>query len=128
MQKSILMTLLLVASNGAYAEWARVSENQNSVSYADAATILKTGDIAKMSDLLDFRTVQSRPYGAPYLSQKTSREHDCKEGRARVIELIRYSENMGGGDGAPSDAEPGEWEKVAGTANEALWGLACGKR
>lgn len=44
-----------------------------------------------------------------------------------MIELIRYSENMGVGDGAPSDAELGEWEKVAGTANEALSALACSK-
>lgn len=80
MRRTLLMMFFLGVSHVAHAEWTKFGENQNGVSYADAATIVKTDDIAKMSDLLDFKTVQSRPYGAPYFSQKTMREYDCKEG------------------------------------------------
>ncbi len=82
-----------------------------------------------MSVLLDFKSAQSRPYGTPYLSQKTQQEYDCNEGRARTIDLRSYSANMGKGEETYSEAEPGKWEAVApGTAGAALLELACGKR
>ena len=129
MRRSVLMTLLLFVSGSADAEWAQVGGNQISTFYADPATIRKAGDMAKMWDLIDFKTVQARPYGTPYLSQKTQQEYDCNERRARIIDLLRYSENMGNGEITHSDSDPGKWEPAPpGSASEALWDLACGKR
>ncbi|MBI3527215.1 MAG: hypothetical protein HY067_04530 [Betaproteobacteria bacterium] len=129
MRRTILMMLLLVVSGGAAAEWVQVGGNESSTSYADPATIRKTGDMVKMWNLLDFKTAQARPYGTPYLSQKTQQEYDCKEGRARIIDLLRYSENMGTGEITSSESDSGKWEPVPpGTVSEALWELACDKR
>src|ERR1700694_761304 len=107
MCKAILLLLLAFVSHGAAAEWVQVGANETNTSYADPATIGKEGAIVKMWDLRDFKTVQARPYGMPYLSQKMRREYDCTEQRARTIELLHYSENMGQGDITHSDSEPG---------------------
>lgn len=129
MRRSILSLLLLVVSAGAAAEWAEVGADQIGTSYADPVTLTKAGDIVKMRDLVDFKAVQSRPYGTPFLSQRRLQEHDCGNRRSRVVELLRYSENMGQGDEAPVDVDPEKWEPVApGTAGEVLWTFACGKR
>ena len=129
MPKIILMMLLVVVSGSAAAEWAQVGANETSTFYADPAGIRHADSPVKMWDLLDFRAAQSRPYGAPYLSQKTLQEYDCKEQRTRKIDLLRYSENMGGGEVAYTDSDLGKWEPVpAGAASRALWEFACGKR
>jgi surface-adhesin protein E len=129
MCKTIFLLLLAVIARSAAAEWAQVGGNEIGTSYADAATIRKEGAMVKMWDLRDFKAVQARPYGMPYMSQKTQREYDCTGQRARIVELLHYSENMGQGDITHSDAEPGRWESVSpGGASEALWALACRKQ
>jgi hypothetical protein len=129
MRKSILALLLTVASATAAGEWAKVGESDTNTVYADTATIDKAGNIAKMWHLLDFKSVQSRPYGLPYLSQRTQQEYDCAAMRERTIEYVHYSENMGKGDVTHADSGPGDWKAVSpGTASAARLGLACGKR
>jgi len=71
-------------------EWVEVGDERIVTSYADPASIRRAGNLAKMWDLLDFKAVQARPYGTPYRSQKTQQEYDCKEERARTIQLLRY--------------------------------------
>ena len=128
MREAILTLLLAIASSSAVAEWVELSHNETSAMYADLATIGRTGDVVKMWTLLDFKAPQARPYATPYLSQKTQHEYDCKEGRARVIHFLRYSENMAGGEVVPTDSDPEEWKPVAtGTVVEKLWGIACRK-
>ena len=129
MRKSILAMLLVAASGSAGAEWTQVGTSDTSTVYADPATISKDGNIAKMWHLLDFKTVQSRPYGLPYWSQKTKQEYDCTEARERTLEFHHYSENMGNGDVTHTDSEPGDWKPVLpGTPGAARRELACGKR
>ena len=129
MPKTILMMLLVVVSGSAAAEWAQVGANETSTFYADPAGIRHADSPVKMWDLLDFRAAQSRPYGAPYWSQKTLREYDCKEQRTRKIDLLRYSENMGEGEVAYTDSDPGNWEPVhPSTVSRALWEFACAQR
>jgi len=129
MRKSILAMLLVAASGSAGAEWTQVGTSDTSTVYADPATISKDGNIAKMWHLLDFKTVQSRPYGLPYWSQKTQQEYDCTEARERTLEFHHYSENMGNGDVTHTDSEPGDWKPVLpGTPGAARRELACGKR
>jgi len=124
-----LMMFLVVVSGSAAAEWAQVGANEISTFYADPAGIRNADNPVKMWDLLDFKAAQSRPYGAPYLSQKTLQEYDCKEQRTRKIDLLRYSENMGEGEVASTDSDPGKWEPVPpGTVSRALWEFVCGKR
>jgi hypothetical protein len=129
MRKSILAMLLVAASGSAGAEWTQVGTSDASTVYADPATISKSGNIANMWHLLDFKTVQSRPYGLLYWSQKTQQEYDCTQARERTLELHNYSENMAKGDETYTDAEPGDWKPVLpGASSAARLELACGKR
>jgi hypothetical protein len=85
--------------------------------------------MVKMWDLLDFKAVQARPYGTPYMSQKTRQEYDCKEERARILDVLRYSENMGRGEVARADSDPDEWKSVRpGSMAAVLREFACGNR
>lgn len=129
MRQAILIVLLAMVSSSVAAEWVEVGRNEISTFYADPATIRKTGNMVKMWDLLDFKAVQARPYGTPYLSQKTQQEYDCKEEQTQIIDLLRYAENMGKGEVASTDSDSGKREPVRpGTASAALWEFACGKR
>jgi hypothetical protein len=129
MGKALLMGLLAVVSTSAVAEWVEVGGNESATAYADRATIDKAGNLVKMWDLLDFKVVQARPYGTPYRSQKTRQEYDCKEARARILEVLRYSENMGGGEEAPTDSDPDEWKPARpGSTLAMLRAFACGNQ
>jgi hypothetical protein len=129
MRKSILAMLLIGVGGNVAAEWTQVGATDTSTVYADAATINNSGNTAKMWHLLDFKVMQSRPYGLAYLSQKTQQEYDCKEARERTIEFQHYSENMGKGDVTHTSSELADWKPVLpGTSGESRWQLACGKR
>ena len=129
MCKSILALLLTVASATAAGEWAKVSESDINTVYADSATIARAGNIAKMWHLLDFKSVQSRPYGLPYLSQRTQQEYDCAAMKERTIGYVHYSENMGKGEATHTDSDPGDWKTVSpGTSSAERLEIACGER
>ena len=128
MHKAIVVMLLFAASGRAMAEWTQVATNDASTVYADPSSISRAGSIAKMWHLIDFKSVQSRPYGLPYWSQKTHQEYDCAQARERTLEFQHYSENMGAGDVTHADADPGNWKAVVpATASAARMDLACAK-
>jgi len=127
--KALLTGLLAVVSSSAVAEWVKIGGNESATAYADRATIEKAGNLVKMWDLLDFKVTQARPYGTPYRSQKTRQEYDCKEERARILDVLRYSENMGEGEEARADSDPDEWKPARpGSTLAMLRAFACGNR
>jgi hypothetical protein len=129
MGKALLMGLLAVVSSSAVAKWVEIGGNESATAYADLATIEKAGNLVKMWDLLDFKVVQARPYGTPYRSQKTQQEYDCKEERARILDALRYSENMGGGEEARAESDSDEWKPARpGSTLAMLRAFACGNR
>ena len=100
-------------------------------SYADPATIRRTGSMVKMRSLLDFKTPHTdRSFGGkPYLSQKDQREYDCKNERYRLLYFSLRSGQMDAGNTVHSDPDPGKWSPVVpGSIGEALWKFACGKK
>ena len=128
MCKAILMLFLAIVNSSAAAQWVEVGRSETATIYADPATIPKADNMAKMWILSDFQAAQARPYGAPYISQKTQREFDCKEERTRIVYFLRYSENMGAGEVVHSQSDPGAWEPVLpDSTNGVLWKLACGR-
>ena len=129
MGKALMMVLLAVVSSSAVAEWVEIGGNESATAYADRATIEKAGNLVKMWDLLDFKVTQARPYGTPYRSQKTRQEYDCKEDRARTLDVLRYSENMGGGEEARADSDSDEWKAARpGSTLAMLRAFACGNQ
>ena len=65
MKRLILITLLLLSSGPAYAEWVLVEKNNDLVEvmavYADPDTIRRKGDLVTMWTLHDFKTMQTSP-------------------------------------------------------------------
>ena len=125
-----LITLLLLSSGPAYAEWVAVGGNEEAgvTVYADPGTIRRKGNLVKMWHLNDFKTVQIAK-GNSYLSIKAQHQYDCTEDRERILALMKFSGNMGSGDVVYEDSHERKWRPVAPeTTNQALRKIACGKK
>jgi hypothetical protein len=79
MRKMILILLLAVVSSNAMAEWVAVNRSKYATGYANPATIVKDGNIAKMWSLVDCKTITRFIGGPPFMSIKSQEEFDCKE-------------------------------------------------
>lgn len=130
MKRLILITLLLVSSGPAYAEWVLVEKNneleEGMTVYTDPATILRKGDLVKMWTMHDFTTIQTSP-SSSYLSTKVQKQFDCTQQRARLLAFTEFSGNMGTGTvGFSASPDENNWIPVEpGTINQALWEVAC---
>jgi hypothetical protein len=94
----LLLTLLLLSSGPAYAEWLGFGKDDQlgAVMYADPDTIRRKGEIVKMWSLFDFQIMQYVE-GIPSLSKKGRSEYDCAEERLRLLALVEYAGNLGKG-------------------------------
>ena len=128
MRKIILMILLAVVSNSAMAEWVSVANNENTTIYVDPATIQRSGNMAKMWILTDFKTAD-KDMGEAYLSMKDQNEYDCKEVKVRRRASSQHSKNMGGGKVVYSDSYTTRWKPVPPDSGiEIMWKFACLKK
>ena len=120
-----LAIFLLLISSPAWAGWKSIGEDDAGTSYADLATILKSGTTAKMWSMFDYKAFQ-RMVEVGYFSQKAQVEYDCKDKQVRGLTLSLHAEHMGEGKVIYADETPHDWEAVeAGTLNEALLKIAC---
>ncbi len=71
MKRLLLGLMLLVTAGAACAEWTVAGGNDQFVQYVDRATIRRNGNLVKMWDLSDLKTVQTGPGGESFLSHKT---------------------------------------------------------
>ena len=128
----IMMMVLAIVSSGAAAEWVKVDSSTNSggfETYADPATISRSGNMAKMWRLSNFKTLQTWNNNS-YFSDKTQNEYDCKDKQYRALYFTLYAGNMGGGNTVYSnDGVPTTWRPIpTNSVSETLWKLACGKQ
>jgi hypothetical protein len=123
----VLVFALLLLSSGTWAEWTRVADDDTAAGYVDLATVRKQGNSVKMWSLLDYKTIQRREGGPPYLSLTTQFEYNCYEQRSRMLALTVYSENMGRGEVVIAQTFADRpWEAVQpGTRSEMIWEIAC---
>jgi len=123
--EKLAIVLLLLLSSAAWAGWKSVGEDDATVLYADAATVVRNGDTAKLWSLLDYKAFQ-RMVEVGYFSQKALVEYDCTKRSARGLSLSLHAEHMGEGKVIYEDTSPHEWEPVLPeTTTEMLWKLAC---
>ena len=116
--------------NNAFAEWARVGENDRSTAYADATTIHRSGNTATYWVLFDYKAVQeSARSGKRYLSEKSQREIDCQSERDRAIFITWHSDQMGNGTIVYTRNKPTNWEPTSspGSFARAFGIFVCGK-
>lgn len=120
-----LVVVLVLVSTPVWAGWTSVGDNNAGTVYADADTIVRNGNTARMWSLLDYKAFQ-RMVEVGYFSQKTQTEYDCAERRARGISLLLYAEHMGAGKVIYADESPHDWESLAADPiTENLRTVAC---
>ena len=119
--------LLALGSAHAVAEWIAVgSANEIYAAYADRASIRRTGNLASMHGLYDFRKQDFTPHGRGLYSTAVLREYDCAARKVRLLSSIDFSGHMGEGTAVSSSDAPRRWEEiVAGGIDEAYWQVAC---
>jgi hypothetical protein len=129
MKRLLLITLLVLSSGPAYAEWMSLGASDSGTTvYADTATIRRDGDLVKMSVLFDFKTLQTKA-DVSYLSAKAQMEYDCIEQRFEGLAVMYFSDNMGNGNLLDRSSGKGKRLRVLpGSLDHALWKLACGKK
>jgi hypothetical protein len=126
----LLIMFLVLSSGHVYAEWVLVSGDDAAglAVYVDPGTIRQKGNIAKMWQLYDYKTVQ-RVAGDSLLSMKRFNEYDCSEALTRMLGYTWFSGNMGSGGVVFSTTEVQPWEPVGSrTINHTLWQVACSKK
>jgi hypothetical protein len=129
MTRLFLITLLLLSSGPAYAEWVQVSGGDvaEKTVYVDPATIRRNSNLVKMWQLQDYKTVQTVG-GIRFLTAKEEWEFDCAEERSRVLALKEFSGNMGSGTVVYTNSQVGNWLPVMpGSTGKTVWKVACGK-
>ena len=127
MNRLLMGLMLLVTATAASAEWTVASGDDDVIQYVDKGSIRRNGNLVKMLDLIDFKTVQTVS-GDSYLSDKAQSEYDCKEEKVRTLALIFFSGQMGNGKVVYSDSDTMKWIPVPpGSFGATLWKIACGK-
>ena len=124
-----LITLLLLSSGPAYAEWMSLGASDSGTSvYADLATMRREGDLVKMLVLFDFKTKQTKA-DVSFLSAKAQMEYDCAEQRFEGLAVTYFSGHMGNGNLLDRSSGKGKWIRVSpDSLDQALWKLACNKK
>jgi hypothetical protein len=103
----LLITLLVLSSGPAYAEWVAVEKNNQVAGlqtvYVDPDTIRREGNLVTMWQLIDFQLMHGNAgmgilgVGHRVLSTKTHKQFDCPEKRLRLLAVTDFSGNIGTG-------------------------------
>ena len=123
-----LITLLVLSSGPAYAEWVSLGESDSGTAvYVDRDTSLPKGKLMKMWVLYSFRRVRTVA-GGSYFSNKVQREYNCAQAYHRTLVDMRFSSTMGFGKVVYNKSSQGKWVPVAPESlDQILWKLACRK-
>jgi hypothetical protein len=97
----------------ALAEWREVGKDAGNAitTYADPASIRRTGSNASITHLYDFKFVQVTA-GKKYSSLRQQRDFECKKQLTRSIQTTAFSGSMGGGSIIVTESNSGEWTQV----------------
>ena len=99
-------------SSSAMVEWREVGKDKAHAitTYADPASIRRSGGTAVILHLYDFRTPQTTA-GKQYRSVKQRREFDCKKKISRSTKTSVFAGNMGSGM-MVENVGAGDWSSV----------------
>jgi hypothetical protein len=124
-----LITLLVLRSGPAYAEWVLIDKTEQGMyTYVDPDSIRRTGDLVEMWHMLDLTTAINIS-GNPSLSVKAQRQYDCPKELYHEITYAYFSERLGTGKVIYSSPHESKWEAVAPQSiADVLWKYACNKK
>lgn len=122
-RKTILLSILLLVTGAAWAEWEKVTTTAQATFYIDRATIRKDGNLRRIWWLTDYK--QRDTSGA--MSVRQMDEYDCKGERRRQLSSSEHAEPMTGGKELASNGEnPRGWRQIPpGTIGESLLKMLC---
>ena len=128
-----LITLLVLSSVPAHAEWVAIEKQYQSPGrqtvYVDPDTIRREGHRVTLEQLIDFKTMQGGRSPTRFSSTKIEKEFDCADKRFRVLALTDFWGNMGAGEPAGAYVDGFNWVPVEPESlNHALWKVACNKQ
>jgi hypothetical protein len=129
MIRFLLITIVVLSSAPAYAEWVKVGDGDEAgrTVYVNPATIRRNSNLVKMWQLYDYKTVQTVG-GIRFLTAEEQWEFDCAEDRGRVVALKGFSGNMASGTMVYTNSEVGKWISVMpNSIGHTVWKIACGK-
>jgi hypothetical protein len=123
-----VIALILAAAGSALAQPVIVSDHDEYIAYADAASRSREGALVWMSDIVDLKSARASPLGNLHSSSRAHSQFDCDAPRMRPVAFSLYAGTMGGGELVESVALSGGWLPVApGTLLDRLWQFACGR-
>ncbi|RPH69544.1 MAG: hypothetical protein EHM78_14835 [Myxococcaceae bacterium] len=122
------MTTAPAADGPAPSQWmllGTTAANGGMDVYVSRSTIRRSGSLAKMADLWDFKT-RHEFEGNPFLSARNHYEYDCARSRRRMLATTGFSGHMGQGTVVGSSDDVGAWEPVgtSGVLHD-HWKVAC---
>lgn len=96
--KLFAVSVLMLISGNAVAEWQELGQNDQSIVFVDTATIQTQGNTAQIMSMLDFK----KPGQDPQTKQTVNsiiglNEYDCTSGKYRPIEFKVFTGNRGKG-------------------------------
>jgi hypothetical protein len=108
-------------------EWTKIGETETYTYYTDHGSIRKADETVMMSDLFDYKVVQTEG-GIPVLSKITVREYDCQNRKNQPVKTTWYADHMASGAAGRTTGATGQLTTSAsGTATAALMTIACGR-
>jgi hypothetical protein len=126
MKHLFLITLLLLSSGPAYAEWVAFGTTVNEATvYVDPATIRHKRELAEIWVLFDYKLAQSLPPASHYLSMRNLHQYNCGEERFRLLSATWFFGNMGQGAVLDDIVKESEWRPIRDSLGRRLMELAC---
>uniref|UniRef100_UPI004047CC64 surface-adhesin E family protein n=1 Tax=Polynucleobacter sp. TaxID=2029855 RepID=UPI004047CC64 len=123
--KYILFTLILAPSI-ALADWQEIGKSQQFSAYVDVGTMSKSGNIVRMTTMLDMFNVSEIDGSKKYKSIISSEDFDCKDKKIKTTSSKYFSDNKGAGIEV-HDSVSTNWFKVSAQTIDFLsWRIACG--
>jgi hypothetical protein len=109
-KKTIMLSLLLLASGAACAEWVVAAGTNEYTVYIDPATIRKDGNLRKVWEIHD----HNQPKQNGEMSRLVKYEYDCKTERRNLLSISTHAEPIGKGKTiwSPGSAIAIDWREI----------------
>ena len=123
-KKAIALSLMLLATSSAWADWEMISETHRANFYIDPTTIRKDGNFRKVWEVQNLKV----RHKDGEKSWRTRNEYDCINERQRILSFSTHSGPVATGDVLQIGREPGSWSDVApGTSGDTILRIVCGE-
>jgi len=106
---------------------ASTTDNGGVVTYVDRASIHRSGGVAQMWELWDFKSAHAFE-GKRFLSVRNQFEYDCSRMRRRMLSTRGFAQHMGQGTIVASGDDVLPWQGIdAGSLFVDHWKAACAR-